>query len=400
MLTKVEGQKIEGLLMVSYKTKYVCAFTFVGVLILIFGIYVFYFIEADFDVGWSRLELQNYFSNQIVCRNNWIDIYGLEQNILGKRQIENFTIFKTDYGKMVSVRDALTVEESEEKFTELYPIIEHLETCNIPYYYITSIRPIQNIEDLPDGVPEGSYTNQKIVKQQLKKFNVSTIDIQTTEQISNIQKEHLFYKTDHHWKLETCFAAYQDIIEKVQNDYNWRLDINKTTEVDNYDKLCMEDSFLGSYSIKVGKFYAGKDDFVVYVPKFDTDLVFKSYDASGNLMQEKRGDFYQALLDNEIVTNVDYNNKYNAFCNMGCIENHVINNNASNDLKCLYISHSYGRPMTMYLALNFKEIVNLDPQEDRFSGNYLAYINDFQPDIVLIQVESEGMIIGEYKTSN
>lgn len=70
--------------MVSYKTKYVCAFTFVGVLILIFGIYVFYFIEADFDVGWSRLELQNYFSNQIVCRNNWIDIYGLEQNILGK----------------------------------------------------------------------------------------------------------------------------------------------------------------------------------------------------------------------------------------------------------------------------------------------------------------------------
>ena len=386
--------------MAGYKIKYVCTFIFTGLLILIFGVYIFSFNKSNFSVSPSRSELQNYFNNQIACREHWIDLYGLEQNIIGKRQIEDFTIFKMDYGKMVSARKVLTVEESREKFTELYPIIKYLETCNIPYYYITSILPIQDINDLPVGASEGSHANQNKVEQQLKEFNVNTINIQNLERIHCIPKEQLFYKTDHHWKLETCFAVYQSIVEKIQKDYHWQLDINKTTEIDNYNTLCVKDSFLGSYGIKVGRFYAGKDDFVVYMPKFDTDLIFRSYNAGRELLLEKTGDFYFALLDDHIIRDADYNNKYNAFCNMGYIENHVINNKAPNNLKCLYISHSYGRPMTMYLALNFKEIANLDPQQYRFSGNYLTFIDDFQPDIVLFQVESEGMIIGEYKTSD
>ncbi|MCI8852424.1 MAG: hypothetical protein HFI32_02835 [Lachnospiraceae bacterium] len=393
-------QEIRGILVIHCKVKYACTFAFVGVLMVIFGIYVFGFLGSEPKADISKSGLENYFNNEIVCRENWIDLYGLEQNILGKRQIENFTIFKTDYVKMVSARETLTAKESEEKFAELYSIIEYLETCNIPYYYITSLLPIQDINDLPAGVSEGSHANQNRVEEQLKEFHVNTISIQSMDQICSIQKEELFYRTDHHWNLETCFAAYEGIIKKIQNDYNWQLDINKTTELENYDELRKEDSFLGSYGIKVGRFYAGKDDFVVYIPKFDTDFVFRSYDAKGELLLEKTGNFYHALLDDNMIRDMDYWNKYNAFCSMGYIENQVINNNAPNDLKCLYISHSYGRPMTMYLALNFKEIVNLDPQEDRFSGNYPTYIDDFQPDIVLFQVESEGMIIGEYETSD
>ncbi len=50
----------------------------------------------------------------------------------------------------------------------------------------------------------------------------------------------------------------------------------------------------------------------------------------------------------------------------------------------------------MYLAINFFEIVNLDPQKGRFGGNYLEYIDEYEPDIVLFQVEFEGEIIGVY----
>ena len=143
-------------------------------------------------------------------------------------------------------------------------------------------------------------------------------------------------------------------------------------------------------------YYAGKDDFVVLLPDFDTDMLFQSFDADGKLQSEKRGDFSFALLDTDILEDPKYNNKYNSFCNVGSIENHVMNFNAPNDLKCLLISHSYGRPLTMYLALNFLEIVNLDPQIGRFSGDYLEYIDKYEPDMVLFQVEFEGEIIGEY----
>nr|WP_300839891.1 hypothetical protein [uncultured Acetatifactor sp.] len=148
--------------------------------------------------------------------------------------------------------------------------------------------------------------------------------------------------------------------------------------------------------MKVGKYYAGKDDFVILLPDFDTDMLFQSYDTTGKLLLEKSGDFFCSLLDGDILEDTEYDNKYNSFCNVGYIENHILNYNASNDLKCLFISHSYGRPLTMYLAINFFEIVNLDPQKGRFGGNYLEYIDEYEPDIVLFQVEFEGEIIGVY----
>ena len=185
-------------------------------------------------------------------------------------------------------------------------------------------------------------------------------------------------------------------MEIVESDHVYEMP-DGTYDIGNYDRTCIENSFLGSYGIKVGKYYAGKDNFVIYTPKFDTDLTFRSYDADGNLIREKTGKFYEALIDDNIVNDPDYNNKYSAFCNTDYIENRIINNNAPNHLKCLYISHSYGRPMTMYLSMNFEETINLDPQKGRFEGNYIEYIKSFRPDIVLIQSEFEGEIIGNYR---
>ena len=50
----------------------------------------------------------------------------------------------------------------------------------------------------------------------------------------------------------------------------------------------------------------------------------------------------------------------------------------------------------MYLSLNFSEVVNLDPQKGRYEGSYIDFIDTFEPDIVLLQVEIEGEIIGEF----
>ena len=369
---------------------------FACLLLFVFCDYLVSFIEVKKKHQWAGAK--SFFDNKIFCRSNWIELYGLTQRIWGKRQIENFTIYKSSYGKMAQVENNLSEEAIDKSFKELYPLIKHLEAKRIPYYYITSLLPIQDISDFPTGMIEGSHLNQSKLFELLKKHNVNTINLANLSQIKSISKDRLFYKTDHHWALETCFAAYQGITERIRKDYGFNLNSEVTANLDNYDAKILKNSFLGSYGIKVGKYYAGKDDFIIYIPKFKTDLIFKSYDANRKLKQVKSGDFYQALINDNMVTDPNYNDKYNAYSNFGYIENQVINNNAPNELKCLYISHSYGRPLTMYLSLNFKEIVNLDPQKKRFSGNYLTFIADFKPDVVLIQTEFEGMIIGEYKT--
>lgn len=367
--------------------------------LLIIGVtyYIFSIITAqDKILLTTRSAINGFFDTNIFARDFWIEVYGLEQKCLGKRQIEKFTIYKTDYGKMVTVQKEYATEDVEDKVDEIYPIISHLDNENIPYYYLTSILPVQDVSDLSYGVIDGSHVNQQLTERILAEKNVSILNLGEAKSVKAIPKEELFYRTDHHWTMEACFAAYQKIINIMESDLGWDLNASKTVNRKNYSEYRLNDSFLGSYGVKVGKYYAGKDDFIVFIPGFSTDMLFQSYDADGELQLEKLGDFYQALLDAEILENPDYNNKYNAFCNQACIENHVINYSAPNSLKCLLISHSYGRPLTMYLALNFSEVVNLDPQEGRFEGNYIDYIDTYKPDIVLFLVEFEGEIIGEY----
>ena len=376
---------------------YIAPLLFAGMLLVGIIHYVYAFITTqDKGVIASRSSLSAFFDTNIFAHDYWIEAYGLEQKWMGKRQVENFTIYKTDYGTMVSAREACTSERIQEEVDAVCSIISYLDEKNIPYYYLTSILPVQDVADLPYGVTEGSQMNFLMTQRELSERKINIIDLSAAETIEAIPKGELFYRTDHHWTMETCFAAYQEIINTVEDELDWDLNGKNTTDKSNYLEYRIANSFLGSYGVKVGKYYAGKDDFVVLLPNFDTDMLFQSFDADGKLLSEKRGDFSFALLDTDILEDPKYNNKYNSFCNVGSIENHVMNFNAPNDLKCLLISHSYGRPLTMYLALNFLEIVNLDPQIGRFSGDYLEYIDKYEPDMVLFQVEFEGEIIGEY----
>lgn len=91
----------------------------------------------------------------------------------------------------------------------------------------------------------------------------------------------------------------------------------------------------------------------------------------------------------------EYNNKYNAFSNQGSVENRFINHSSLNDKKVLLISHSYGRPLSMYLSLCFGELRNIDLQEGRFTGDICAYIEEYNPDLVIVMTECEGVIAGK-----
>lgn len=359
--------------------------------------YTIQFIKQPVDVR-SKSNLIDFVNTSVILHDSFIDLYGFTQRLFGKRQVENFTIFKTNYEKLEAPRKELSEEDIVEKLSKLAVVIDYVSSKEIPYYYIDSILPIQNIEDLPKGVKEGSHYNKNLLNHKLNEKGYRIIELQELPLIRAVPKEKLFYRTDHHWTMNACFASYCEIINRIENDYGFELAKNKTVNTSNYSELFFSNTFLGSYGVKVGKYYAGKDDFAIYIPKYDTGFVFESYDSEGNLVLKKRGDFYNALIDANILNDDLILNKYNAFCNRGYVENRIINLKSPNDLKCLYISHSYGRPLTMYLANNFKEIVNLDPQDGRFAGDYFSYIDDFSPDIVLFQCEFEGEIVGTYNT--
>lgn len=51
---------------------------------------------------------------------------------------------------------------------------------------------------------------------------------------------------------------------------------------------------------------------------------------------------------------------------------------------------SYARPMLAFMSLCFKEVRFLDPQEGRYNYSYVEYIDEYDPDIVIMMFPGEG----------
>lgn len=369
-------------------------------LIVIFGFGSGYLRNAKtvWNILWDKRtgidskiqEIDKIYEEGIPKRECFIALYGAVQKGLGRRAIEEFTLIKTDYGKIQQLQERQHKEDISAFADNIKCIYDFTREKGIPIFYITSVLPVVDKTDLPVGVTEYSHENAEALQKELENRGIPLIDLRSSERIQDIEKESLFYKTDHHWSIQTCFAAYVEIIEELNRTLGWELDSSgKLTDLNNYDSYIKEDSFLGSYGVKVGEYYAGKDDFLVYYPRFETNLTFQSYE-NHTLSLEKTGDFMQALLNRELIEDKDYYNKYRAFSNGGYVENRVINHLSENNRKVLLISHSYGRPLTQYLSLCFEETRNLDPQKGQYTENYLEYIEEYEPDLVLIFTEFEG----------
>ena len=91
-----------------------------------------------------------------------------------------------------------------------------------------------------------------------------------------------------------------------------------------------------------------------------------------------------------LITDKEYNNKYSAYTFDGYIENRIYNMNADNELKVLLISDSFSRPMVTFFSLCFYETRYLDPQEGRYTDSYVEYIDEYQPDVVVMMFSGDG----------
>ena len=191
-----------------------------------------------------------------------------------------------------------------------------------------------------------------------------------------------FYKTDHHWTVESSFYAAKMIVHELNQHYGMDL-ANDALEHNKYDTMVWKDSFLGSMGIRTGKYYAGKDDFIMLNPKFETYLTYEHF-INGELDKKKEGDFLESFVDLSILNDAGYNNKYNACLNGGYVENIIINHQQPEGLKVLVISDSFARPMVQYMSLCFGETRYLDPQEGRYNDSYVEYIKDYNPDVVVV----------------
>lgn len=329
-------------------------------------------------------EIEAAYDDSFYGKLDYIDINGFVHKVMGQKLVNG--AIKGNDNKLFLETDSEYVfdEEREKSLAEkAVSILDYAKGQGSEVLYVQ--RPMKFIEG-KDSLPYGmdvEYNDQYDLWCDV--FAENDIDVLDLRESLGNKLE--FYKTDHHWTVESSFYSARAIVDRLAADYGLDFDRSKFDE-SNYYSDGYPNSFLGSEGVKAGRFYVGKDDFNFLIPEFDTSFRYEHY-IEGDLDKIKEGDFQRAFIDTDILEDKDYNNKYNACLYGGYVENVIVNNDFTSGKKLLLISDSYARPMVQYLSMAFSEIRYLDPQDGRYNDSYIEYIKEYDPDYVVMMYTGE-----------
>ena len=315
-------------------------------------------------------------------RMNFITLYGATQRALSKRETGNYDIVKDLDGflhRKYTPRSEKRLGEYAKNMSAFY---DYIKKRGDDFLFIeTPVDVIKGRTRFPTGFSSDSDKNIDRFMEITKSLEIPVLDSRTL--YPGLKHEEIFFKTDHHWATQLSFKAFAATIDRLNEDYGYNLDPDGTfTDLANYKNYMLEDSFLGSVGIRVGAAYAGKDDFLIYLPKFKTDLTLKKY-VEHEQIRNRRGDFWHSFID-ESTLDPSYNNKHAAYLYGGDDVTVVTNHLSDNKLKCILIADSFGHDFAQYLSLCFETTVFIDPSNGRYTDSMKEYIDNYDPDVVLV----------------
>lgn len=265
-----------------------------------------------------------------------------------------------------------------------------LKEKNIPFTYIQA--PNKDLKGYTDKiVSEYNFSNKNADEflEKIKDNKLNILDLRELIIKENLNREEMFYKTDHHWTTKTAFWAFTKIVRHLKETYNLNMDENNFyTNIENYQIETIEKCFLGSLGRRVGKSVSGLDNYIFIEPKFETN--YKIY--NGAISKKDtifEGDFRKAIVKDKILINNDVTTNKHATYFEWDYGNLIIKNKAiDNDIKILMIKDSYSLPVAAFLSTCINELHMVDLRESP-TVNLKNYINENDFDAVILMYNTE-----------
>lgn len=326
--------------------------------------------------------MENVYNDGLPGKYFFLDLNGGFQRLMGIRSInERYQLDNGYLTYIIPETDVTGIAENTISFRD------KLDALDIPFAYINTPFLIDpEDKQLPISVEDYSNENADCFLSILKENGVNTLDLRELEKAQGLDHYSLYFRTDHHWKAETGFWAYQQIVDWLaRQDASYTVD-PVLTDPENYSYTTYENIFMGSSGRRIGKLYAGMDDLTVISPKFESSLRFEApfYD----LLRE--GSYEETLLFPKYLSGgKDHEtNRYNVYCGDEYPELYITNSSRQKDLpvqsqpkRLLILKDSYSSVVIPYLALSYDELCFIDMR--LFGQDLMTFIEDYQPDMVI-----------------
>lgn len=330
--------------------------------------------------------LNNTTSNEVYGKYTYVEAYGYLQKLLGKKEINNFEVVKANDGTL----HYTYFTTGPNKVDTLVKRMEGLKKAASGYgskvmYVMTPDKYIKGKTEFEKGIPY-NYANETADNflTSLKKNGVDTLDFRELMKEDGKYTPDSFYKTDHHWKVQTAFWAYTKFVDVLEGKYGLQFpDKDMYTNLNNFNQITYKDSYLGSMGRKEGILYSGAEDFTFIYPKFDTNFYF--YLQEGTKKIESQGRFEQSIAFTSLLSGKgdiydSMNDKFFTYMDGNPGFAQINNYNQPNGPKVLFIKDSLMVPVASFFSLGCSKVYMIDPRyysgsiEDFISNNKLDYI--------------------------
>ena len=334
------------------------------------------------------------FNDGLCIRSASIDAHGALQRLAGRSIVydasEIYTVAESESGYLYySVDDPNnSVGTTDGRQDELCAKIAELQKyCNAhgtDFLYVTAPSKGCYLEEttLPIGSNVTDYTaGSAAFSATLDKLGVRNLDL--TEQLHREvpRYEDCFFRTDHHWNCETAFWGFQKTLRELQTIWDDPIDPDLFAE-SSFESRIVPNALLGSMGTRVGRLYAGKDDFAVISPTYDTSFEVRMTSKTLKTSVRRTGNFNEAIL--QIENGIGYGRYISSDRDLIYVDNLL----SPSRHKILLLKDSFGVPVSAWLSCVADELWIMDLRyEQEKSVN--DFILDHEIDTVVILYNSQ-----------
>ncbi len=305
------------------------------------------------DVKQSTLKIDNILATNLLFDHGWNEAYARVYNILGKNEENSFKYVRDKDGMLYQGNfwntSPIPVKDYAQRIKKLQAAVEYKGTKVVVLLYPTQYNKAWS--DGYYGIPYNDYNKigDELVTY-LRYYGIDCIDYKHQYLQEKMTAEEIFYKTDHHWRLEVAFDAFETLVRHLNLKYNAKLD-RYYTDIDNYNVETYEDIFMGSQGRDAGLSYVGADDYTFITPKFETDYeyTFKSK------VDEKvtiEGSMEETLVSKKYLEREDIYDRdmWSSYMDGVHLEDHITNKKNEDGLKVLFLRDSYTSPLATFFS--------------------------------------------------
>ena len=216
--------------------------------------------------------------------------------------------------------------------------------------------------------------------------DVRVVDLRAMLTATPQDVERFFYCTDHHWNNDAVFKVFGVLAPEIARAVG--VDpaaVAPYVAASSWKRDVWPQCFTGTKSRRTGLLFGGRDDLIVYVPQFKTEMTMDILSKGMRIS----GDFRKTVMWHSGKIRKGGTDGFGrdaySLLYIGGTYGVVRHSNASAPLKLrlMIIGDSYARPLEALLSTIVTDIIALDQRRFSFGETVAGFVESFKPDVVL-----------------